>query len=82
MKLTAALAALLSVANAINSIDFANTEVFESLRDVPEGWQSVGAPDASSRMKFRIALRMVCVNASISFCGFYGKHYSDSVCCK
>jgi hypothetical protein len=79
MKLTAALAALLSVAHAINSIDMTDSETFESLSGVPQGWQSVGAPDAASRMRFKIALRMVCTNLPIAMTAGATSHGDNAV---
>ena len=66
MNWTALIASLLIATNAAptSTVDVSDTEVFESLRDVPQGWQSVGVPDANARMRFRMALRMVSSLAS------------------
>jgi predicted TIM-barrel enzyme len=59
MMWTVALVGLLALTSALSTVDLVDTEVVESLRGVPPGWQSVGAPATDSRMRFKIALKLV-----------------------
>lgn len=44
--------------NSVAASSSASLEVFETLHTVPQGWTQRGKPDASSRMRLRIALKM------------------------
>jgi hypothetical protein len=35
-------------------------ESFESVSEIPEGWEVVGSPDANERLQFNVLLAPVC----------------------
>jgi hypothetical protein len=67
MKLISVLAGLLTATAVVDGSAFADKEVYESLRVVPQGWHSIGVPKAEDRMFFRIALKSVCPILSLLF---------------
>ncbi|KAF2416441.1 tripeptidyl-peptidase-like protein [Tothia fuscella] len=57
MRLYSILSRLFIAFVTVNGSNLADTGVFESLRTVPQGWHSIGIPDANEKMQFRIALK-------------------------
>jgi hypothetical protein len=76
-KLFAGLVTLTGVAPAIDLPDTKDLQQVESLREVPYGWHAIGAPDATLRIQFRIAMHSVgYISASyVSACYFYKSKY-------
>lgn len=56
MRLSLFVASLLAATGICKSIDVKDLEVLELLNGVPQGWHSIGKPDAQQRVPFRIAL--------------------------
>jgi hypothetical protein len=60
MKLLPILSSLACIAAVVHGLNSKNTKQFESLKAVPTGWQSIGLPEPTTRMAFKIALKLVC----------------------
>jgi hypothetical protein len=61
MKVLSVLISLLYGAGLVHSVNLDETELVESLHAVPQGWNTIGTPDANTRMQFKIALKSVCL---------------------
>jgi hypothetical protein len=59
MKLSTLFSGLICTAVVVHGLNIEESKLFESLGQIPPGWQSIGAPEPTTRMAFKIALKLV-----------------------
>lgn len=59
MKFFSLFGSVVYTAVLVHGLNSKDMKQFESLREIPPGWQAIGSPKPETRMAFKIALKLV-----------------------
>lgn len=84
MKFSSIFSKLVCTVAVVHGLGTKDIKQFESLREIPPGWQSIGSPEPDTRMAFKIALKLVCEFSSEcaqAYMNFVTNNYSFPSSC-